>query len=234
MPAKKDRKPEYAQLSLKIDKALNDELEVFWRKNLYQDKSSLVREAIDYYIHAEKCSTCGAVNPNKATSCAICGAKLTRYTYKYDLLLKACEAVFVGAHSTCIEAHSLKASIEELYDEVKGNKNLEVFLPRIGRFYKSKVSILDDIELSFRAFEKRTRPMQQPKCNEEDRLILDKFWDVWDIVSSSDSNIPYDSLETHIKTVEKALDIIVIYSNEIVRIKYSLESIHTILFEKNR
>lgn len=76
MPAKKANKPEYAQLSLKIEKSLNDEVEVFWRRNLYQDKSSLVREALDYYIHASKCDRCGAVNHNRALFCAICGASL--------------------------------------------------------------------------------------------------------------------------------------------------------------
>lgn len=73
MPAKKAPKPEYAQLSLKIDKALNDELEDFWRKNHYQDKSSCVREAVDYFIHASFCERCGSLIDQKAFACSVCG-----------------------------------------------------------------------------------------------------------------------------------------------------------------
>ncbi|WP_319377781.1 hypothetical protein [uncultured Methanocorpusculum sp.] len=84
MAAKKENKPEYAQLSLKIDKKLSDEVEKYWRLHLYQDKTSFVREALDFYIHAAKCERCGAVNPAGATHCAICHAPIGAYSMLFS------------------------------------------------------------------------------------------------------------------------------------------------------
>lgn len=89
MPAKRENKIEYSQLSLKIDKKLNADVEKFWRENLYQDKSTLVREALEYYIHTIKCPKCGTRCYPKLLKCPECGSGLptiVRLEKAYDEL----------------------------------------------------------------------------------------------------------------------------------------------------
>ena len=185
MPAKKANKPEYAQLSLKIDKSLNDEVEVFWRRNLYQDKSSLVREALDYYIHAAKCDRCGAVNHPLAKRCAVCNERLHEYKTTFE------------------EVKSSFEQILQIIEDMHGNYDqcsniVRMFRKNISRKEETESAInislkeiCEYLESQLRRFDELLFFLQKDSiCNED--IELNEVVSEWEEVYGYDLKDSYD------------------------------------------
>lgn len=115
MPAKKENKMEYAQLSLKIDKTLNTDVEKFWRENLYQDKSTLVREALEYYIHTIECQSCGTRVHPASIMCPVCGSGLPTI----ERLKKAYNELYVLSFAFVDEKDRLETKYNKIYQEYR-------------------------------------------------------------------------------------------------------------------
>lgn len=180
MPAKKVNKPEYAQLSLKIDKSLNDEVEVFWRRNLYQDKSSLVREALDYYIHAAKCDRCGAVNHPLAKRCAVCNEKMQEYKANFDEVKNGFEQVLQiidGMH----HAYSQCSEILKKFREISRGSDSPILSEDMHRYLESQLTKYDEL-LFF---------LNRDNICTEDMDVLDA------VVSDWEDNFGYDLKDSY-------------------------------------
>lgn len=59
-------------ISLNFDKETMENIEVYWRQNMYRNRTAMIYEAVSEKLASVKCQHCGAANPKGGRVCSVC------------------------------------------------------------------------------------------------------------------------------------------------------------------